>query len=93
MSVEESNTGEPGALTSLRLRVVAEIDPGTLGRILGRLTNLNVTPCRVLAETTSNDRLYIEIEIVGVSECGLALMAAMVRQNPSVFDANWHPIC
>jgi hypothetical protein len=93
MSVEESSTGEPGALALLRLCVVAEVDPGTLGRILGRLTNLNLTPRRVLAEAGSDDRLYIEIDIVGVSECGLALLAAKTRQDPSVFDAHWHYLC
>jgi hypothetical protein len=48
---------------------------------------------RVLAETTSNDRLYIEIDIVGVSERALELIATKVRKDPSVFDVHWHPIC
>jgi hypothetical protein len=37
--------------------------------------------------------LYIEIDIVGVSERGPALIAVKVRPDPSVFDAHWHPIC
>jgi hypothetical protein len=92
MSVEESNTEEPGELALLRLHVVAEVDPGTLGRILGRFANLNLTPRRVLAEAGS-DKLYIEVDTVGVSGHDLALLAAKVRQDPSVFDAHWHHIC
>jgi hypothetical protein len=93
MSVEESGPEEVGALALLRLRVVAEVDSGTLGRILGRLANLNLTPRRVLAEAASDDKLYIQVDIVGMSERDLALMASKVRQDPSVFDAHWHPIC
>ena len=87
MCVQESDTDRPGPLS---LRVVAEPDPG---RILGRLQNLNLTPRRVLAETTGSVRLYIGVDIVGVSECDLALIAVRVRQDPSVFDTHWHPIC
>jgi hypothetical protein len=56
--------------------VVAACDPGALGRILGRLQNLNLTPRRVLAETTGDGRLYFEVDIVGVSERDLAPIAA-----------------
>ena len=76
----------------LRLRVVAEVDLGTLGRIIGQFANLNLTPRRVLA-VAGSDKLYIEVDIVGVSERDFALIAAKVRQDPSVFDAHWYHIC
>jgi hypothetical protein len=85
--VQESDTDRPGPM---RLRAVAEPDSG---RILGRLQNLNLTPRRMLVESTSNVRLYIGVDIVGVSERDLALIVVQVRQDPSVFDAHWHPIC
>lgn len=58
-----------------------------------RLQDLSLTPRRALAETTGKARLYFEVDTVGVSGRDLALIAAKVRQDPSVFDAHWHPIC
>jgi hypothetical protein len=58
-----------------------------------RTQNLNLTPRGVLAETTGDGRLYFEADIVGVSEHDLGLIAAKVRQDPSVLEVHWHPIC
>jgi hypothetical protein len=59
----------------------------------GRGRCANLTPRRALAETTDKARLYFEIDTVGVSGRGLALIAAKVGKNLSVFEANWRPIC
>ena len=59
----------------------------------GRTQNLNRTSRRVLAETTGDGTLYFEADIVGVSEHDLGLIAAKVRQDPSVLEVHWHPIC
>ena len=94
MSIEEFSAEEvcPDALARLRLRVVAEADPGALVRVLQRLQNLNVTPRRVIAELSSTNKLYIEADIVGLSERRLSLIAAEVDQDPCVFDAYWHHV-
>jgi len=94
MSVEEFSEEKAGSETMalLRLRVVAESDPGALVRVLERLQNLNVTPRRVIAESSSADKLYIEVDIVGLSECRLSLIALKVGQDPCVFNAYWHRV-
>jgi hypothetical protein len=74
-----------------RLRVVAEADPSTLVRLLGRLQNLNITPRRVNAEFSSAGRLYIDIDLCGICQPQLALIAAKARQDICVLDAHWHP--
>jgi hypothetical protein len=60
--------------------------------MLGRLTNLNLVASRAPVEAGC-DNLYIEVDSVGVSGHALALLAAKVRQDPSVFDALWHHVC
>jgi hypothetical protein len=94
MSVEEFSEEKAGSETMalLRLRVVAESDPGALVRVLERLQNLNVTPRRVIAEASSADRLYIEVDIVGLSEGRVSLIAAKVGQDACVFNAYWHHV-
>jgi hypothetical protein len=90
MSDEEGST-EATAL--LRLRVVAEADPGALVRILGRLQHLNVVPRRVMAEASTTELLHVEIDIVGLTAQHLALLTAKVGQDCCVFNAHWHPVC
>ncbi|MEA3133825.1 MAG: hypothetical protein QOG17_1671, partial [Gammaproteobacteria bacterium] len=51
-----------------------------------------VTPRRVIAESSSADKLYIEVDIVGLSECRLSLIALKVGQDPCVFNAYWHRV-
>ena len=45
----------------LRLRVVAEADPGALARVLERFQNLNVLPRNVVAELGIADTCHIQI--------------------------------
>jgi len=72
------------------LRVSAEADPGALARILERFTNLNLTPRRVVAEWGINDTLHVQVDIVGLPEERISLIAAKLDQVPSIVRAYWH---
>jgi len=74
----------------LHLRVAADPDPGVLARVLERFQNLNVVPRRVLAEWATTGTLHVEVEICGVSETMLKLIAAKLGQVPSILDTHWH---
>ncbi len=74
----------------LRLRVVAEADPGALARVLERFQILNVLPRRVVAEFGVNDLLHIQIDIVGLEEARLSNIAAKLCQTTTVLGAYWH---
>lgn len=74
----------------LYLRVAAEPDPGVLVRVLERFQNLNVVPRRVLAEWATKEMLHVEVEIFGLSETTLNLIAAKLGQVPSILSAHWH---
>jgi hypothetical protein len=74
-----------------RVRVVAEAEPSTLVRLLGRLQNLNITPRRVSAEFNSTGRLYIDIDLCGVAAAQLIVFTAKTRQDVCVLEAHWHP--
>ena len=78
------------SLSLFRLRVVAEPDPSALGVVADRFRNLNVLPRRFLAEFGPNERLHIEVDVFGLSENQLALIAAKICQAPSVVDVYWH---
>ena len=86
MTAADSTT--PTAL--LCLRVATDGDPNVLTRVLGFFSNLNVTPRRVEAEYTSNNLLHIKVDISGLSEDRMTLIAAKVGQNPSVINSYWH---
>ena len=73
-----------------RLRVVAEADPGALARVLERFQNINVLPRRVLAELTTNGRLHIQLDVFGLSEDHMTLIAAKIGQALPVFSSYWH---
>lgn len=79
-----------GSLSVLRLRVVAEADSGALLRVLERFHNLGVLPRRVIAEFTSADALSIQVDIAGVEENRMTLIAEKVGQIPLVSRAYWH---
>jgi hypothetical protein len=64
----------------LRLRVLAEADPAALQRVLERFLNLNVLPRRVVAEFGTGNSLHIQVDIAGVSERRLSLIAAKIEQ-------------
>jgi hypothetical protein len=74
----------------LRLRVVAEADAGALMRVLERFHNLGVLPRRVIAEFTSSDLLSIQLDVAGLEESRLTLIAAKLGEMPCVSQAYWH---
>ena len=74
----------------LRLRVVADADPGVLARVLERFQNLNVLPRRVVAELGTTGMFHIQVDIASLSENTLTLIAAKLGQVPSIMNAYWH---
>ncbi len=82
----------PGPLTTtlLRLKVVAEADSGALMRVLERFQNIGVLPRRVICEFTTTDCMSIQVDIAGVEENRMTLIAAKVGQIPCVSHAYWH---
>jgi len=74
----------------LRLRVVAEADAGALMRVLERFQNLGVLPRRVIAEFTTADSLSIQLDVAGLEESRLSLIAAKLGELPCVTQAYWH---
>jgi len=77
-------------LSVLRLKVVAEADSGALMRVLERFQNLGVLPRRVIAEFTTTDCMSIQVDISGLEENRMTLIAAKVGQIPSVSQSYWH---
>jgi hypothetical protein len=77
-------------LTLLRLRVVTEADPGAVARVLERFQNINVLPRRVVVEHGTNDSVYIQVDIAGLSEQMLTLIALKISQVPCVSHVHWH---
>ena len=76
----------------LRLRVVADADPGAISRVLDRFQNLNVIPRRMSAEFGVDDRLHIEVDVCGVPRDQMDLIAGKVRNAVSVTSVYWHPL-
>jgi hypothetical protein len=79
-------------LPLLRLRVVADADPGALARVIERFHNLNVLPRRIIADFGMNETLYIQVDMFGLSEEHLTLIAAKIGQVPSIVSAYWHRV-
>jgi hypothetical protein len=73
-----------------RLQVVADADPGAIVRVVERFQNLNIVPRRVTAEFSSNDLLYIAVDVCGVPDEQLMLIVGKIRQATSIVNANWH---
>ncbi len=73
-----------------RLKVVAEADPGALMRVLERFQNLGVLPRRVIAEFTTADSVCIEVDVSGIEESSMSIIAAKLGQVPFVTEAYWH---
>jgi hypothetical protein len=76
----------------LRLRVVADADPGALARVLERFQNLSVLPRRIVAEFGTNEQLHIQVDVFGLTEERLTLIAAKIGQVPSIVSAYWHRV-
>ena len=74
----------------LRLRVVAEADSGALMRVLERFQNIGVLPRRVIAEFTTTESMSIQVDIAGIDESRMTLIAAKVGQIPCVSESYWH---
>ena len=51
-----------------RLQVITDADPGAIARVIERFQNLNIIPQRVVAEFSSNDLLYIEVDVCGMAD-------------------------
>jgi hypothetical protein len=71
---------------------VADADPTALARVLERFQNLNVVPRRVTAEFGTDDILHIAVDVFGLPEDQLALIASKIRQAPSIINAHWHRV-
>jgi hypothetical protein len=76
--------------TLLRLRVATEADPSVLPRLLGYFQNLNLIPRQVNAEFGINALMHLQIDVTGLPEERLTLIAAKVGQFPHVLSAYWH---
>jgi prephenate dehydratase len=85
MTVEESET-----FTLLRLRVATEDDPGALARLLGYFQNLNITPRRIEAQFATTGLMHVQIDVCGMSEACLSLIAAKISQHVPVVNTFWH---
>ena len=82
--------GNVESYSLLRLRVVAEADAGALMRVLERFQNLGVLPRRVIAEFTTTDSVSIQLDVAGLEESRLTLIAAKFGELPFVTQAYWH---
>ena len=78
----------PGAL--LRLRVATDGDPSVLPRLMGFFQNLNVMPRRVHAEFGIGAEMFLAVDVFGLGEERLDLIAAKIGQTPCVLSAYWH---
>jgi hypothetical protein len=76
----------------LRLQVTADADPGALARILERFQNLNVLPRRLISEFGTDDKLHIQVDVFGLTEERLTLIAAKIGQVPSILNTYWHRV-
>jgi hypothetical protein len=82
--------GNVESLSLLRLRVLAEADAGALMRVLERFQNLGILPRRVIAEFTTTDSVSIQLDVAGMEESRLTLIAAKLGELPFVTQAYWH---
>ena len=76
----------------LRLRVIADPDPGAIARVLERFQNLNIIPRRLIAEFGVDDTLHIEVDVGGIPRELMDGIAGKLRQSVSVIRAHWHPL-
>jgi hypothetical protein len=80
----------PQVYSRRRLQVVADADPGAIARVVERFHNLNIIPRRVTAEFSSNDLLHIAVDVCGIPDEQLTLIAGKIRQATSIVNAYWH---
>jgi hypothetical protein len=72
-----------------RLRVVADTDPGAIARVIERFQNLNVLPRRVIAEFGIDQIIHIQVDVCGLPEEQLKLIAAKISSATSIVSAHW----
>jgi hypothetical protein len=80
----------PQIFSRRRLQVVADADPGAIARVVERFQNLNIIPRRMAAEFSSNDLLHIEVDVCGIPDEQLTLIAGKIRQASCIINAYWH---
>ena len=80
-------------LSLLRLRVVADADPIALVRVLERFQNLNVVPRKVTAELCMTGIYHVEVDILGIPEDTLKMIATKLGESPCIHTARWHRAC
>jgi hypothetical protein len=80
----------PESFSRRRLHVVADADPGAIARVVERFQNLNIIPRRLSAEFSSNDILHIEVDVCGLPDEQLTLIAGKICQAPCIVNAYWH---
>jgi hypothetical protein len=81
---------DSATVSLLRLRVVADADPGAIARVVERFQNLNFVPRRMIAEIGTDNRIHIQVDICGMREAHLALIAQIVGQATNIIGAHWH---
>jgi hypothetical protein len=73
-----------------RLRVIANADPGAVARVIERFQNLNIMPRRLIAEFGINETIHIQVDVCGMPEDQIKIVAAKIGQATSVVSAYWH---
>jgi len=74
----------------LRLRVTTDGDPSALPRLLGYFQNLNVTPRSVSAEFGTAGLMHLSVDICGLPEQRMSLIADKIGAAPCVLNSFWH---
>jgi hypothetical protein len=82
----------PQIYSRRRLRVLADADPGAIARVVERFQNLKIIPRRLIAESSSNDLLHIEVDVCGIPDEQPAFIEAKIRQSTCILNAYWHPL-
>jgi hypothetical protein len=75
-----------------RMRVVADADPGAIARVIERFQNLNVLPRRVVAEFGINEVIHIQVDICGLPEEQLKVIAGKIGSATSIVSAHWYRV-
>lgn len=73
-----------------RVHVSSESDPGVVTRLLGQFQNLNITPRCIVAEFATTGLMHIQVDVSGLPENRLSLIAAKMHQCIPVLNAYWH---
>jgi hypothetical protein len=75
-----------------RLQVVADADPGAIARVIERFQNLNILPRRVIAEFGIDEIIHIQVDVCGLPEEQLKVIAAKIGTATSIVSAHWHRV-